>query len=549
MTFSRNHAPMYRTYLIPALLLLTSWRAEANDEPQLTQPSTLQTPAQRTDRYYDNRQTAPAATATPNPLPVIDATHGHALKTTARIHLTAVSFSHSAYIDEAALQTIAAPYVGKDAGEDEINHIVDGVNALYAKRGITTARAVLEKQDLAGGVLQVTLIEGHLGKIVIKGNKRSSDAFIRRRVDTPDGALLDTNQLRDDLVWINRTTDLNTAALLQPGAEVGQTDVLLQVTEPALRSLDVFLDNAGVDTSGRMRLGLAGHYDGLFGVDDRADMSIEKSHGGTDGQISYGALVNASNGRLSGSYSRSQIDIISGAYQALNIVGHSSVAAIQYDQPFIATQHWLLSANASVSQIRSSTSISGTGVADNITNAGSLGITLNHRSDGQEWTLTQNASHLNASQPVDGKGTAWTAVGNFDGVQQLWSSGFALKFDAGWQIASTNRLASASLFQVGGPGSVRGYERGVVAGTEGYYADLELHHALPHGFDTYLFGDHGAVFAAFPKQVNVTGGGVGVIWHYGSLLSFNGDIARSFTKVIPDQNEYRFDFRMAVHFE
>jgi hemolysin activation/secretion protein len=59
---------------------------------------------------------------------------------------------------------------------------------------------------------------------------------------------------------------------------------------------------------------------------------------------------------------------------------------------------------------------------------------------------------------VDGKATAWTAVGNFDGVQ-LWGSGFQLKFDAGWQLASNNKLASASLFQIGGPGSVRRFRR------------------------------------------------------------------------------------------
>ncbi len=549
MTF-RNTPLMFRTtYLLPALLMLTAWRAEATDDPQVVQPGSLQAPAQRADRYYDNRQAAPVAEATGNPVPGLPATHGKALSTGVRFRLTSVRFSHSAFIDDAELQKVAAPYVGNDAGEDEINHIVDGVNAIYAHRGITTARAVLEKQDLAGGVLQITLIEGHLGKIDIRGNNQTSTAFVRRRIDTPDGALLDTNRLRDDLVWINRTSDLNTAALLKPGAEVGQTDILLQVTEPATRSLDVFVDNAGVDTSGRMRLGVAGHYDGLLGVDDRADLSIEKSHGGIDGQISYGALVNDSNGRLSASYSRSQIDIISGAYQALNIVGHSSVAAIQYDQPFIATQRWLLTGNSSISEIRSSTAISGTGVADNITNAASLGLTLNHRSDGQEWTLTQNVSHLNSTQPVDGQATAWTAVGNFDGVQRLWQSVYQLKFDAGWQLASNDKLASASLFQIGGPGSVRGYERGVVAGTQGYYADLELHRPLPRGFDVYAFGDHGAVFAAFPKERNITGGGFGLIWHYKTLLSFNGDVAKSFDKVIPDQSAYRFDFRMAVHFE
>lgn len=540
---------MSRTYFLPALLLLTAWHAEAVGQTQVPPSGSLQSPAQRTDRYYDQRQ-APLAPATSrNPLPDAAPTAGHAINTDVRFVLKGVRFDHSAFIDEAALQAIAQAYIGREIGADELNHIVDQVNAIYTKRGISTARAVLARQNLEGGIVHIELVEGHLGKLDVRGNRHTREAFVRRRIHTAPGALLDTDRLRHDLVYINRSSSLRLAALLRPGAERGLTDVQVQVTEPASRSLDAFVDNAGVDTSGRSRIGLQGHYDGLLGVGDRVDLSAAKSRGGIDGLFSYGALVNERNGRLGVSYSRSQIDIISGPYRALDIVGHSSVTALQYDQPFIATQRWLLTASTSASQIRSSTAIDGTAVADNTTNVLALGLSVNHRVEGREWTLTQLVNHLNASQPIDGASTSWTAVGNFGGAQRLGSSAWLLRVDAGWQWSSSDRLASSSLFQIGGAGSVRGYERGVLAGTEGYYANLELHHPLPRNFDVYAFGDHGAVFAAFPKARHITGGGFGLIWRYHDWLSFNGDVAKAFDKVVPNQDSYRVDFRIAAHWE
>lgn len=540
---------MSKTYLLPALMLLIAGRAEAAGQTQVPPAGSLQNPAQRADRYYDQRQAPLAPAASSNPLPGTAASAGHAVNTNVRFVLKGVRFDHSAFIDDATLQALARPYIGREIGADELNRLVAEVNAIYTRRGITTARAVLSRQSLVGDIVHVELIEGHLGRLDIRGNQRTGEAFVRRRIHTAPGALLDTDQLRRDLVYINRTSSLRLAALLRPGSERGLTDVQVQVTEPAAGSLDAFVDNAGVDTSGRSRIGLQGHYDGLLDAGDRVDLSVAKSRGGIDGLFSYGALVNERNGRLGVSYSRSQIDIIAGPYRALDIVGHSSVTALQYDQPFIATQSWLLTGSTSASQIRSSTSIDGTGVANNITNALALGLSVNHRVEGREWTLTQLVNHLNSSQPIDGSSTGWTAVGNFGGAQRLGVSAWLLRADAGWQWSSSDRLASSSLFQIGGPGSVRGYERGVLAGTQGYYANLELHRMLPHNFDAYTFGDYGAVFAAFPKARHIAGGGLGLIWRYHDWLSFNGDVAKAFDQVVPNQDSYRVDFRFAAHWD
>lgn len=541
----RTYRTMKRRTLVSACLLMLGTQADV--DAQTLPAQAQQQPAQRTDRYYDQRQAPPVPGHTADPLPAPVAPGKATVQSDARFVLTSVTFDHSAFLDDATVHAVAQPYIGKDVGAAELNAIVDGVNALYAAKGISTARAVLGKQGVVDGVVHVDLVEGHLGAVRIQGNHRTKEAFVRRRIHAQEGELFDANALRDDLVYLNRTTSLHGAALLQPGATRGMTDLLVDVTEPAPRSFDAFVDNAGVDTSGTTRVGVQGHADGLLGVSDRLDLSIAKARGGTDGSLSYAAVVTPSNGMLGASYSRSQIDIVNGAYRDLDIVGHSSVAALNFTQPFIANQRWLFEGTASYSHAKSSTDIAGTSVADITTNGLGVGILLNHRVDGREWTLTQTVTHLNSDQPIADAGSFLTATGTFDGVQRLGGA-WALRLGAGWQYTSKDALPSSSLFQLGGVGSVRGYDRGIVAGTRGYFLDLELHRQVGAA-DLYAFADHGAVFAAFPRDRQITGGGLGVLWNLRRWLSFNGDVAHAFTKVIPGQDSWRVDFRAAVHWE
>src|ERR1700761_8625849 len=255
---SRKTMLMNRKALASAcLLLLASTQADAVFGQSTTPP--LQTPAQRADQYYQDRQAPPVPTQSDNPLPTGTPANKSGVRSDARFELTAVEFSKSAFIDEGSLAAVAQPYIGKTVGAAELNAIVDGVNALYTQRNITTARAVLSRQPVVNGVVHVDMVEGHLGKLTIEGNKRTHEDFVRRRIHVQPGDLLDANALRDDMVYINRTSNLTLAALMQAGTERGQTDVTVDVAEPKTYSFDAFVDNAGVDTSGNTRVGLAGH--------------------------------------------------------------------------------------------------------------------------------------------------------------------------------------------------------------------------------------------------------------------------------------------------
>ncbi len=529
----------------PTLLL-------ADPAPQLAPSGTLQNSDQRLQRYYDEQQAAGGKTLVdPLKQPVSSAATGHVtmLANGAHFILRRVDFNHSVLLSSAELGAVAKHYVGRNVSSDDLDHLLAEINALYSNKKITTARAIFTSQSIVDGIVHIELVEGRLGNVRIEGSRHLKDAFIRRRIHLQPGDVVNADTLRDDLVYLNRTTDLQTKALLQPGAERGQTDILLAVTQPARQGVDLFVDNNGVANTGRLRTGVDGHLYGLLGIDDRLDANVVHSSGANDGAISYSIPVSPDNGRLEASYSRSQINIINGAFRDLDITGSSSITSLGYTQPLLATMNWLISGVGQYSLGDSSTNISGKRIADTHTRQITLGGSVQHQVDGRIWSITQLATRIHSDEPMLGKSNFLVAPGTAFIIQRLGQSPWALRADAGWQFSTGKNIPSANLFQIGGLGSVRGYERGIISGPRGYYVDLELHHTIGEKLDLYAFVDHGTIFSFYPTDKSISGIGPGVLYRFHKWLTFSADVAKSLQTVIPNQSGIRVDARVSVHWE
>lgn len=515
---------------------------------QTANPATLQSQEQRIQRYYEERrEKAPMPVADP----VQDAAPASAstdVEASIRFVLREVRFAESAFLDPATLQATVKPYLGLEVGIAQLDAILAAVNQAYADKGISTARAVLGTQAVRNGVVQVDLIEGRLGDLTVQGNAHTGEAFVRTRISQRQDEVVDTAALRRDLVYFNRTTDLQAQALLRPGTERGRTDILVQLTEPARRYADVFIDNAGVDSTGRERIGVQARLNGLIGGSDRLAASFAYAEGGLEGQASYSWLVSPRNARLGVSYSRSQINIINGAFRDLDIEGDSSVVGLDFAQPFVATQHWMLNGLASVSRSRSQTSVAGERIADTRSTVYSVGADLSHQGEGREWSLTQLVSSISADVPVVGRDRFTIAAGSLAYLQRFGQSRWGLRANVGWQYSGGDALTASNLFQIGGLGSVRGYERGVLSGPRGYFVDLELHRAFGERWDTYAFVDHGAIKGEFPRSADITGVGLGGSWRR-DWLAVSLDLGHALDKVLADQNDTRIDFRVTARWQ
>lgn len=534
---------MYR-----GLLLLGGALLPCMAQAQSTANEGGPTTTQRIDGYYEQRQPLQQQRVLTDPLEQQkpDDTAVQNVDGDLRFNLKEVRFSPSELLARAELDAAAAPYVGRQVSMAELENLLAEVNALYAAKGISTAKAVLKGQAIENGEVQISLIEGRLGKLTVAGEGRVPERFVQRRVQQPEGEVVQTDRLRDELIYINRTSDLQVRALLRPGEAVGTTDIVLMTEFPDRHNWGVFVDNSGVESTGRERYGVQGQFWGLAGINDLLAGSVAYSQGGLEGRVAYSGIVNRRNGRVGVNVSRSQINIIDGAYRDLDITGESTNYGLDYSQPWIANQKWLLSTVASVSRGDSTSEIAGVQVSEIKSTNISLGMSAGYRNNGYDWSIYQGVSRVRTDETLKNGRNFTVANGSTSWTQRIGGSGFLYRAQLGWQFTSSEFLPSSNLFQVGGIGSVRGYVRGALSGVKGYFGSVELHRPYRQAHDIYMFFDHGEVRGDFPTSASISSVGLGLNGQLFKRYSYSLDMGHPLDKVLKDQDSVRADFRISA---
>jgi hemolysin activation/secretion protein len=425
--------------------------------------------------------------------------------------------------------------------------MVAAINERYTEKDIYTARATLPPQRIEHGVVSIELIEGKLGRVNIKKNRYTDDQFLRERVSQQHGQVVDAARLKQDLIYFNRTSDIQLRALMRPGASKGLTRILLLADEPPRFSLVPFVDDAGSKSTGRYRAGMSFEWFSPFGIDDRFDGYFAGARGDLTGYMSYSLPVDRSNGRLGLSYDRSAINIVHGPFRDLDITGHTQNIALDFTQPFLATRHWKLTWASSLGYTKSETKAEGVQYASSNANQLSSGVTLVRSAGRRQWTLTQTLNDVRSAQTLKDKRNFFIYRLRASYLQAFGTSPYSMKLAIGGQYSSADELPSQALFQVGGVYSVRGYVPGTVAGASGFNAQLEFHRRIPKWFDVFAFADTGAVYQAYPSSKHITSAGIGFAFNDDDWLTGSLSLGFPLRTAMPEQDNYRLDFRIAFH--
>jgi hemolysin activation/secretion protein len=534
---------------LATLLALVAGGAAAQVAPDAARaldPSLQREGALRDREYFEQRQNPPE---TPSDEPVIvgpERTDRGALpENELRFTLSEIRFSDSAFIAPETLDAIAAPYVGRPVSFADLNAMVAEVNAIYAERGIVSARALIPPQTIDNGVLRVRLVEGRLGELEIRDAEAIRRWFLEQRLPLQPGAVVDVPALRDALTWINRTTELQLQAALRAGADPGETDVVVSVSEPPRVSAQVFAGNAGAESTGEYRGGAVVDVYAPLGIDDRLTVYGVGSEGATSGLVAYGLPFNRHGGRLDLSYSVGEVEIVNGPFRDLEITGDSNSTGLTLTQPFLRGDRFWLEGFGGASWIESTTDIAGARLSDFEVTRYTLGVGMRGFGERLIWSLNQSVSRAESENLFGDV----TRLNLFNGSGQLLlrvTDRFSAEARGAWQFTSEETAPSPLTFQVGGVSSVRGYPEGALAGGRGYYLNLEARYRWRDGLVPFVFADHGLVDDISPDRETITSAGIGLGWQYGRYLS--GEIAwgQTFETVLPDQDEGRLHARIAL---
>lgn len=523
-----------------ALLSLCSV-ARAQVPPQ-TNPGLIQEDVDRQRRRIEQQQQVPKqqgpAVVGPQRAPIITIPGGGE-----RFLLRKVTFDESKFITREELDAIASKYVGKRVDIAGLQSLVAEINQLYAQRGIVTAIATLPPQTATAGVVKIKLTEGRLQSISAIGNQQTRESYLRKAVEQPKGEVLDVPKLNRDVVWFNRTNDVQMRALLQPGTDFGLTDLQLAITEPPVNTLQVFYDNQGVKTTGSNEGGIYYKRHGLAGFDDRLTVYAVKSKGNLNGNVAYNIPVTPWGGRLGVSYTQGQIRIVDGQTSVLDVTGRSSQTAVNFGQPLFVNDMWLLQANAAYAYGSSNSDISAVTVSKSRYSKDTGGVSATISGADYSATFSPSYNSINWHDQILGGERSFNTFTGAANASYRFPAAFSATFLGSWQYTWEKVLPGDQSFSVGGPTTVRGYPTNAVAGDSGYYFNAEIHRDMSDivkGLDLFAFTDSGSVYSTFPAKTQLDSSGAGVSWTPIPSLTFEGSVGVPWRVVVAGQPNRQF---------
>src|SRR5450759_176826 len=171
-------------------------------------------------------------------------------------------------INPGELQLILAPYIGKDKDFGDVQKALEALEKAYTSKGYSAVQVILPEQQIDGGEVEFDVVEAKIGKVVIEGNKYFDEANIRASLpQVQQGRAPNIFQISDNLRVANENPAKQTTVLLRSGAEEGQVDAVVRVSDERPNKLSVTLDNTGTQQTGLFRVGVGYQHSNLWNRD------------------------------------------------------------------------------------------------------------------------------------------------------------------------------------------------------------------------------------------------------------------------------------------
>lgn len=457
----------------------------------------------------------PTKTTEPNleierPTVVADSSPGAAITVTA-LRLT----GQTAYSEEALLaETDFKP--GSELTLAQLRNLAGQISGYYRAQGYFLAQAYLPQQAIEGGVVTIAVVEGRYGEVKLRNEARIAPGVpggILRGLTSGD--LVSNAALERRLLLLSDIPGVRTKATLAPGADVGTSDLIVDVTPGPLVSGYIEADNAGSRYTGRYRAGGAVNINNPGGIGDQLSLRLLASDGG----LAYGRAaysLPAGDGRVGVSYAHLRYTL-GREFEALDSSGTANIVSAFGSYPLVRTRRANLTALAAFDYKFLRDEI---GVVNSVSRKRIPAFTLGYAGDSRDdfggggsnvLSLGWTSGRLDIRDPAERAIDAATARSNggFNklqaGIARIQSISGPLSVYAGvrGQLAFDN-LDSSEKIQLGGAYGVRAYPEGEAFGDTGYVATAEARLALdalfgnarPGQFELSTFVDTGAVRVA-----------------------------------------------------
>lgn len=494
---------------------------------------------------------------------------------TIKIHICDIHITGQTVFSQGDLQKIVKDSIGQDLSIKELAQVADQITQYYRSHGYMVAKAYIPEQDMADGVVALTVVEGVYGKIYINNLSRlKQQAIVDVLEKVQPGQVIVKSELERAILLLNDLPGIEARLSLSPGSRFGQTDLSVEVTDAKAVAGTVQMNNSGSKYTGENVAGLTLELQNPFGRGDAIVLEGLLSNGaGLDrGRISYEAPLSGMGWYVGAGYSRMNYQL-GEDFSLLDGYGTAKSFNTYVRYALVRSYKENLGLQISYENKRLNDSLNAVSISSvKSSNAWTLSLT------GDKRDPSVVHSYL-ASFSTGRLGIKTMAAEEFDSITAK-SAGMYGKYTihgvrlqkinehVSWYTSLSGQSANKNLdpsekMSLGGAYGVRAYPNGEASGDEGYLLTTELRFVLPTSaqfpgqllaagfFDTGKMRANKDPWDSSVNQKRLSGVGLGLIWQKDKEFFLRIDYAWKTGRTVDssDNNDNgRLWFRGATYF-
>ncbi|WCM18268.1 ShlB/FhaC/HecB family hemolysin secretion/activation protein [Paraburkholderia bryophila] len=409
-----------------------------------------------------------------------------------------VEFIGDTVLGKSELDTIAAPFIGKQLGRNRINLLLRRVTEAFIARGYITTRAYLGAQSLASGTLKVNLVDGKVSAFTLNGHPLRprdpnepwytthgggllTDAGTAWAFADSRGDVLRLPDLEQGVDQINRLRRNKAEIQIMPGETPGDSVVAITNHYGDRVFYDLGIDNYGSSQTGTLRYRAGVEADNLIGLQE----SLSFNYVGTQDSNAVVFSAAAPYGYQTFSYTTSLSEYQQTISDVALLQGRTFSQTLGWNDVLTRSRAGRTSVDVTLTKMRTERSLNGIDLSPQgltVLRVGLNGLrrfVAHDQAAAATWDVgvSQGLPWLSASHDgpdidevdahsqftkLDATATLQVALGTLAGTQ--WTYRGTLR----GQYSHVALFGNEQIF-LGGMDSVRGFTEGGIAGDSGFY--------------------------------------------------------------------------------
>ena len=225
-------------------------------------------------------------------------------------HVGAFRVTGATVFSTEALERWVGP-TGQPMTLREVQERAERITKVYKDWGYVVARAFVPAQDVRDGVVEIRVVEGRYERIDIANATDVSETLIREYLGSVrENAIVHGPTLERAVLLLSDLAGVAPKATLEPGAQAGFTNLILELAPTKAVDYDVTADNAGSTFTGKNRITLGATLNSPTNVGDRASARwITSGRGLNSVRLAYDRPLGASGLRANAYLSNTEYEL------------------------------------------------------------------------------------------------------------------------------------------------------------------------------------------------------------------------------------------------